>query len=248
MNHRKVLPKILVFVVLLVVIVLGIKIGETLINSHDEVEVKNITSEESGIETPSSEIPEKATEPSNYLQESSRVNELEYYPEYPTGYTNPSYSNIVGYNYDIGITMSIPAGVVPSLISNKDIGEVVAYRLEDKLTGVYNDAVAIFSCFEPGFTNIKNISYIDFSEKMESKNVRIDDRDYYVQQFESFYILYDTEYMDSFKSDKNIFGCGLVMIGKELSEIHTSFIGDINYIQDRQTYLQKIFDEFNRRY
>lgn len=182
------------------------------------------------------------------FEESSRREEIIYSENKPVGYTDPRYSNIVGYDKTIGITMSIPAGVVPSLIDDGSLDEVVAYRLEDGLGGSYNDAIAIFSCFKEGLPNLeKNIPYVDFSEEKELEIFKFNDTEYFLIKYENFFVLTSPVYSVEFKNDV-LSGCGLVLAGKEFSEIHLSFIDGIKFIESRDVYLHNIYSQFHKMY
>lgn len=191
----------------------------------------------------------KPETPKTTLEDRSRADEIQYFENKPVGYADPRYSNIVGYNQTIGITMSIPAGIVPSIIEDKSLEEVVAYRFEDGLNKEYNDVFIIFSCFEAGVPVLeKNIPYIDFSQNQEVKHIYINGIDYYHMQYDDFFMLADTQYVGPFNSNWDIFGCGLYMVGKELSEVHISFLQNLSYIESRDAYFKNIYNKFLELY
>lgn len=187
-------------------------------------------------------------EPESTLEYKSRKDEIKYYDNNPVGYTDAQYSNIVGYDKTVGITMSIPAGVVPSIINDGSLNEVVAYRFEDGLAGNYNDAIAIFSCFEDGLPNIENnVSYVDFSEEKELEIFNFNNTEYYLINYENFFVLTSPKYSTEFK-DHKLSGCGLVFTGKVFSEAHLSFVDGIKFIDSREDYLEKIYNKFSELY
>lgn len=183
------------------------------------------------------------------ISDTSKIDEIESYENMPVGYSDPRYSNIVGYDKDVGIIMNIPSGVVPSVIKDKSLQEVVAYRLEDKLSGKYNDVFVIFSCFEAGIPRIvEEIPYVDFTQQHEVKHLLINGIDYYFKQYDDFFMLSDKKWVGSFNSSWDITGCGLYMVGKDFSEVHMSFLKELKYIESRDKFFENIYNKFNELY
>lgn len=172
--------------------------------------------------------------------EKSRISELTFDPSKPTNYTDPMYSNIVGYNSEIGITMSISTGVSPSTFEDGSLGEVWAIRFEDSITGVYNDVFAVFSCFDGDKTKLRSAlpQYLGNDTSYTTKDLFFNGISYKYTEYGSGFMLTDLR-----KFEDNL-DCGLVFAGRELSEVHVNFLQNIKYIESRDKYFENIYNLF----